>query len=45
MLQACMIEGFFYIINHGIDSKFLTEVFAEQEVFHTSLVGEDEGVS
>jgi len=33
MLQACMNEGFFYIINHGIDSKFLAEVFAQSKKF------------
>lgn len=31
--QACLDCGFFYAINHGIDSEFMDEVFAQSKKF------------
>ncbi|EPS60126.1 hypothetical protein M569_14678 [Genlisea aurea] len=31
--QACLDSGFFYVINHGIDRKFMDEVFSQSERF------------
>ena len=33
MFQACVDSGFFYLINHGLDSKLLEEVFAQSKKF------------
>jgi len=33
ILQACASAGFFYIVNHGIRTDFLTEVFDQSKKF------------